>query len=123
MAQALTERQREVYEYIKRYIDTNHYAPSFREIADFMKVSSIHAVVRHVERLQSMGLIIMPRDKTGGSGSSRKMTLANVDVRNSLTITHKQLYDALTHVSKAGKPVSMDAAIDLLTALGLNLVS
>lgn len=54
---ALTRRQREVYDFISRFVDTNGYSPSFEEIADGVKLNSLATVHKHIGNLESKGLL------------------------------------------------------------------
>ncbi|NOX35915.1 MAG: transcriptional repressor LexA [Calditrichaeota bacterium] len=58
----LTPRQREVLEFIARYMTERGYAPSYQEIADAFGIASKQGVVRHLEALCRKGYI--ERDTT-----------------------------------------------------------
>ncbi|TSC93701.1 MAG: repressor LexA [Candidatus Berkelbacteria bacterium Licking1014_85] len=49
---SLTKKQREVYEYIKNYLDRYDYAPSFREIAKAFGFSSVSTVAGYIDALK-----------------------------------------------------------------------
>lgn len=53
----LTKRQREVYEFIARYINDHAYAPSLEEIADAMGLSAQATVHKHLSELEARGYI------------------------------------------------------------------
>jgi len=53
----LTDRQREILDYIKREIREKGYPPSVREIGEAIGLSSSSTVHGHLERLESKGLI------------------------------------------------------------------
>lgn len=53
----LTSRQREVFECIKRRINTFGYGPTVREIGDSVGINSPNGVVGHLKALQKKGLI------------------------------------------------------------------
>lgn len=57
MAEPLTKRQKEVYDYITQYIEVHGYAPSYREIAEAFKLGSVATVADHVETLVAKGLL------------------------------------------------------------------
>ena len=57
MAQ-LTERQFEVYEYIKDYIKAEGYPPSRTEIANYMDIYP-NGVTCHLKALQQKGAIVV----------------------------------------------------------------
>ena len=53
----LTRRQREVYEFIKNFIEERSYSPSLEEIARGMDLSSLATVHKHLSNLAEKGLI------------------------------------------------------------------
>lgn len=67
---SLTPRQREVLEYITRFIDSNGYPPTLREIAGHLGVNGTLGVMRHIKALEKQGCLIRH------AGSSRGITLA-----------------------------------------------
>lgn len=66
----LTDRQREVFEYIKRYKTENDVSPTFREIADHFEVS-VSAICKILFYIIKKGYLI--RDK----GKARTIKLCN----------------------------------------------
>lgn len=57
MATPLTPRQKEVLEYIERYLDRHDYAPSYREIAQAFGFSSVATIAGYVEALKNKGYL------------------------------------------------------------------
>jgi repressor LexA len=55
--QELTDRQREILEFIQKQQDTGGLTPTFREIADHFKFSSANAAVAHVQALRAKGFL------------------------------------------------------------------
>lgn len=53
----LTRRQREILDYLTRYIDEHGYAPSFEEIAAAMGYGSLATVHEHLSNLERKGVI------------------------------------------------------------------
>jgi repressor LexA len=53
----LTERQREVYEFIREKIRGRGYGPTVREIGDNFEISSPNGVMCHLKALEKKGLI------------------------------------------------------------------
>jgi repressor LexA len=53
----LTERQREVYEFIREKIRARGYGPTVREIGAHFKISSPNGVMCHLKALEKKGLI------------------------------------------------------------------
>src|SRR6201997_1568349 len=54
---AITRRQREVYDFISRFVTENGYSPSFEEIAEGLGLSSLATVHKHVSNLEKKGLL------------------------------------------------------------------
>lgn len=53
----LTKRQKQILDYIHDYIDKNDYAPTFREIGEHFKLSSVATVAEHIESLKNRGYL------------------------------------------------------------------
>lgn len=53
----LTRRQKQIVSFIQRYLDKNDYAPSFREIAQALKLSSVATISDHIQNLKHKGLL------------------------------------------------------------------
>src|SRR5262245_32146160 len=53
----LTERQREIYDFIKDKIESRGYGPTVREIGDGFGIKSPNGVVCHLKALEKKGLI------------------------------------------------------------------
>ena len=54
---ALTRRQREVFDVIREFIDTNGYSPSLEEIGGTLGLSSVATVHKHITHLVEKGLV------------------------------------------------------------------
>ena len=61
-----SERQRQILEYIERYIDQHGFPPSIREIGKAFNISSTSVVNYHLRRLEALGLIERDRDVSRG---------------------------------------------------------
>ncbi|MFH1771328.1 MAG: transcriptional repressor LexA [Candidatus Omnitrophota bacterium] len=53
----LTKRQKQVLDYIKKYISKNDYAPSLEEIKKHLNLTSVSTAHYHVQALQNMGYL------------------------------------------------------------------
>jgi SOS-response transcriptional repressor LexA len=53
----LTRRQREVFDFIRLFIEKNSYSPSLEEIAQGMGLSSLATVHKHLTNLAEKGII------------------------------------------------------------------
>jgi repressor LexA len=54
---ALTKRQREMYDFIAEFVQSNGYSPSFEEIGAAMGLSSLATVHKHINNLESKKLL------------------------------------------------------------------
>ena len=54
---AITKRQREVYDFIARFVAERGYSPSFEEIGEGTDLSSLATVHKHVTNLEKKGLL------------------------------------------------------------------
>jgi repressor LexA len=54
---ALTKRQKEVLDFISRFVDHNGYSPSYEEIAEGLALASIATVHKHISSLESKGYL------------------------------------------------------------------
>ncbi len=63
--QPRTQRQREILEYITRFIERHGYEPSYAQIARHFGVSSKATIAKHIEALERRGLI--SRRRTDGA--------------------------------------------------------
>lgn len=54
---ALTRRQKQVYDFISSFVDTNGYSPSYEEIADGLGLSSLATVHKHISNLEEKELL------------------------------------------------------------------
>ncbi len=59
----LTERQREILDYIAQFTDDNAYAPTVREICEHFNIS-IRAVQDHISALQKKGVLSITRHRS-----------------------------------------------------------
>lgn len=53
----LTEKQKEIIDKLKAYIDENGYSPTFRELAKLANINSSATISYHLVRLKNMGYI------------------------------------------------------------------
>jgi repressor LexA len=54
---ALTRRQKQVLDYLVKFIDRKRYSPSFEEIAEGLNLSSVATVHKHLDTLERKGFI------------------------------------------------------------------
>lgn len=92
----LTKRQVELVTYIKEYIEKNRYSPSFREIQEHFRFSSLGSVYKHVQTLIRKGQLagekhcsrslslLAGKGKEGGSGEMQLPFIGNITVDNQI---------------------------------------
>jgi repressor LexA len=68
----LSDRQREVLEFILSWHDQNGIAPSFREIGDHLGIRSTNGVSDHVRALERKGYL----ERVGDRGAARSLRVA-----------------------------------------------
>jgi repressor LexA len=54
---ALTKRQRQIYDFIAEFVESNGYSPSFEEIGAALGLSSLATVHKHISNLESKKLL------------------------------------------------------------------
>src|SRR5208337_2305393 len=54
---ALTRRQKQVYDFISTFVDTNGYSPSFDEIREGLGLNSLATVHKHITNLEKKSLL------------------------------------------------------------------
>src|SRR5258708_3336578 len=64
MAVIIYKRQRQILDFIRQYIETNGSAPTLRQIADSINVSSLATIHEHLQTLEQKGLIKRQHGKT-----------------------------------------------------------
>lgn len=68
-----TKKQRELLDYISKFISENGYAPSYREIKSALSYSAVSTVAAHVKNLVALGYL-RKRDK-----SARSVEVVNIE--------------------------------------------
>jgi repressor LexA len=74
---SLTEKQQEIYQFIKDYIQDKGYPPAIRDIGKHFKIVSPNGVMCHLKALQKKGFIqrdVKDADK-GQGGKARSITI------------------------------------------------
>jgi len=54
---ALTRRQKELYDFINRFVEERGYSPSYQEIGEGLGLSSLATVHKHISNLEQKGLL------------------------------------------------------------------
>lgn len=53
----LTKRQKEILDFIQKYLQSHDYAPSYREIGDYFQLNSTATICDHIENLKTKGYL------------------------------------------------------------------
>ena len=96
---ALTRRQRQVYDFIAEFVQKNGYSPSFEEIGDGLRLSSLATVHKHITNLEKKGLLRRDYNR------SRSIDLIPPRGRVKQSIVASALTLPLVGRIAAGKPV------------------
>lgn len=54
---SLTKRQKQVFEFLRDYLDEYGYSPTLEEIAQHFRIASLNAVYKHLRALEARGFI------------------------------------------------------------------
>jgi len=76
MALIVYKRQQQILDFIKQFIQSNGTAPTLRQIADAIGVSSLATVHEHLQALVAKGLI----ERKQGKVRSMELTTSQIDV-------------------------------------------
>jgi len=93
MRERLTKKQRAVLDYVTGYIRDNGYAPSYREVGEYLGVSSTATVHEHIKNLEQKGYLT-------GDGAARSLDVAE-DIKRSAEAFALPLKGLIT----AGEPI------------------
>ncbi|MFA6308073.1 MAG: transcriptional repressor LexA [Patescibacteria group bacterium] len=67
----LSKKQKQILDFVTQFIQTNEYAPSYREIAEYFGYSSTATVHEHLKSLEDKGLI------TSSQHAARSLEIVN----------------------------------------------
>lgn len=70
----MTDKQRQIYEFVRFYTDRNGYSPSLREIGRGVGLKSVSSVHFHVKKMVDMGVLTQSDDGVLKSRSVRTVT-------------------------------------------------
>lgn len=111
--QKITQRQKEILDFIQDYVDFNGYPPTYREIGKRFNISSTFGVKRHIDALIKKGLL------SSGSRSSRTLSL----VVNNSPIKEKNIIEIpIVGRVAAGSPILAEENIEGNLSIDKNLI-
>lgn len=95
----LTERQKQVVDFIARFIQEKRYAPSYREIGSHFNFASTASVYKHIQTLKRKGVVLQ-------EASSR--TLAVAEQPKAVSLSNQESVEiSLVGSIVAGKSIQM----------------
>ncbi len=93
----LTPKQKQILDYIEKFIEDNGYSPSYREIAEHFEFSSVATVAEHIENLRLKGYL-------SSDAGYRSLQVKEVSVESSSN-PFEFLTIPLLGAIQAGKPI------------------
>ncbi len=101
MTPPLTKKQKEVLDFIKKYSEDRGYAPSYREIATNIGVSSPSTIHQHVQALCEKGVL-----EASADGCARNLEIVDENPESkAATNTAPALMLPLAGIITAGEPI------------------
>lgn len=97
----LTKKQKRTLDYVSSFIEQHGYSPSYREIANGLKLNSVATVAQHIDSLVTKGLL------TKGNNSAR--SLLPVGAIEASTITDIGMRLPILGLIAAGTPIETTA--------------
>jgi len=115
-----TKKQRQLLDFIEKFIEEHSYSPSYREIMNGLEYTSVATVALHVNNLIKRGHLIK-RDH-----SARSIEVVKQDSKSSVAVDTghenwlvKRVEDLIERGETDGVPVDGGLLLDALRALGL----
>lgn len=118
MAENLTKRQQQVYDFIESYIEAKGFGPTVREICEAVHLSSPSTVHVHLKSLEEKGVIVRDPLKSRSIALPQKeqdSAIANLNYSNSLALP-------LVGQVAAGEPILAEENIEETITLPTELV-
>ena len=75
-----TKKQRELLNYIAKFITEHGYSPSYREIKQSLSYSAVSTVAMHIQNLTTLGYL-RKRDR-----SARSLEVVNIDSNSGISV-------------------------------------
>lgn len=96
MAPVIYKRQRQILEFIQQFVQSNGYAPTLKQIAEALGLSSLATVHEHLTTLEAKGLL----KRKSGRARSISLTESNIDFA-----TENTMQVPILGFIRAGAPV------------------
>jgi len=80
----LTKKQKQIYNYIEKYIEKKEYSPTFEEIKGHFGYSTLSGVQEHIDALVKKGMISKNRYNARGIELNRKDEMASILLKGTI---------------------------------------
>jgi len=118
MKKELTERQKEVFEFIKEYIEFNSFPPTYREIGSQFNIVSTFGVKRHIDALIKKGYLNTEQNM------SRTISLTGINDSKSANLLMEEIIEIpIVGRVAAGQPILAEENIEGTLSLQASLIN
>jgi len=118
MKKDLTERQKEVFEFIKEYIEFNSFPPTYREIGAQFNIVSTFGVKRHIDALIKKGYLNTEQNM------SRTISLTGINESKSANSSMEEIIEIpIVGRVAAGQPILAEQNIEGTLSLQASLIN
>lgn len=114
MSVTLYKRQRQIYDFIGQYLQKNGFAPTLREIADAIGVTSLATVHEHLQALEKKGVIKKHEGTTRGIEIVKNQS-NQIGSKDSVVLTIIGNFDGISQISKEKENQTMKVASNLIS--------
>lgn len=111
----ITDRQKEILDFIQDYVDFNGYPPTYREIGKKFNIASTFGVKRHIDALIKKGFL-------NSSGNNQSRTLSLVINNDPIKRNEKILEIPVVGRVAAGQPVLAEENIEGSLTIDRNFI-
>ncbi|NOX67533.1 MAG: transcriptional repressor LexA [Chlorobi bacterium] len=116
MKKTLTDRQKEIYNFIKNFIELNGYPPTYREIGFEFDISSTFGVKRHIDALIKKGFLNIAEN------SSRTLSINEPDSNSTAQISDTVEIPIVGRVA-AGQPILAEENVEGTFSIHKSLIN
>lgn len=121
MKNKLTDRQKEIFNFIKDFIDENGFPPTLREIASHFNMASTFGVKRHLDALKKKGFLSV--ESFASRAISITKGIEGLSTQNKFEGNFKILNIPIIGRVAAGSPILSEENIDGTIAIDSSFLS
>jgi repressor LexA len=114
MSVTLYKRQRQIYDFIGQYIQKNGFAPTLREIADAIGVTSLATIHEHLQALEKKGVIKKHEGTTRGIEIVSNQA-NQVGSKDSVSLSVIGNFDGISQINKDQENKNIKISSDLIS--------